>query len=375
MTCPACQEAAKFQRWQASRVVSALGTLTVLRAYYYCRHCGHGHCPWEQTLGLTSQALTPAATELTSLAGLLSSFEEASQKVLPKLAGVRLSESTVERTTEAVGQRLGAAWAQGTVFGPAVPWAWTVDARGRRCAYVSVDATGVGQQGPHGEKVDGRMANVGMVFNAGVDGPCQARYWAGLDDLAALGPQLRRQAAQVGMDAAEVWVALTDGAAGLEDFMHVNFPRAVCILDFYHAAEHLHDLAKAWHPRDEALAQEVGRQWCHVLKHEGGQAVLALLEHLDVRGRSAAAREVHRQVVQYLRHNVERMDYPQYRANGWLIGSGHVEAACKTVVGQRLKGSGMRWSANGADAVCHLRALFKSEAGQWDAFWQSRLAA
>jgi hypothetical protein len=69
------------------------------------------------------------------------------------------------------------------------------------------------------------------------------------------------------------------------------------------------------------------------------------------------------------------MDYPQYQANGWLIGSGHVEAACKTVVGQRLKGSGMRWSAEGADAVCHLRALFKSEATQWEAFWQSRPAA
>jgi hypothetical protein len=375
VTCPACREAARFQRWQAARVVSALGAVQVVRAYYYCRHCGHGHCPWETTLGLTSQALTPAATELTSLAGLLSSFEEASQKVLPTLAGVRVSESTVERTTEAVGQRLGAALASGTVFGPAQPWAWAVDAAGRRCAYVSVDATGVGQQGPHGAKADGRMATVGMVFNARADGPCQARYLAGLEGLATLGPQLRRQAGQVGMDAAEVWVALTDGAAGLEDFMHVNFPRAVCILDFYHASEHLHDLAQAWHPRDEAEAQAVGRHWCHVLKHAGGQAVLTLLEQLDRRGRPAAARAVHRQVVQYVRNNLERMDYPQYRANGWLIGSGHVEAACKTVVGQRLKGSGMRWSAAGADAVCHLRALFRSEATQWEAFWQSRAAA
>jgi len=56
-------------------------------------------------------------------------------------------------------------------------------------------------------------------------------------------------------------------------------------------------------------------------------------------------------------------------SDGWLIGSGHVEAACKAVVGQRLKGNGMRWSEAGADAVCHLRALFKSEKGQWEAFW------
>ena len=70
-----------------------------------------------------------------------------------------------------------------------------------------------------------------------------------------------------------------------------------------------------------------------------------------------------------MRNNRHRMDYPRYQANGWLIGSGHIEAACKAVVGQRLKGSGMRWWAEGADAVCHLRALFKSGAAVWEAFW------
>ena len=375
MNCPACAEAAKFQRWQPKTVVSALGSVRLERAYYYCRHCGHGHCPWEAILGLTGQDLTPAASELTSLAGLLSSFEEASQKVLPKLAGIRLSESTAERTTEAVGERLGTALQQGATLGPARPWDWQADATGQRCAYVSVDATGVGQQGPHGEKVEGRMAWVGMVFNARDQGPCQARYLAGLQTLDELGLQLRHQAGQVGMDAADVWVALTDGGAGLEEFMQTNFPRAICILDFFHAAEHLNELAKAWQPHDEEQARELGRQWCHQLKHEGGQAVLTVLKQLDLRGRSSAAREVHRSVVQYVENNVHRMDYPRYRANGWLIGSGHIEAACKTVVGQRLKGAGMRWSADGADAVCHLRALFKSESAQWETFWHSRAAA
>jgi hypothetical protein len=355
-------------------VVSALGTIRLQRAYYYCRHCRHGHCPWEAVLGLTSQDLTPAASELTSLAGLLSGFEEASRKVLPKLAGIRLSESTLERTTEAVGQRLGQELAQGRLWGKALCWDWAADAGGQRCAYVSVDATGVGQQGPHGEKVEGRMATVGMVFNGGADGPSQARYLAGLYALEDLGPQLRRQARQVGMDAADRWIALTDGGAGLEEFMRVYFPRAVCILDFFHAAEHLNDLAKALHPQDEERARQLGQQWCHTLKHEGGQAALAVLEEVDLRGRSPAAREVHRQVVQYVRNNVHRMDYPRYRANGWLIGSGHIESACKTVVGQRLKGSGMRWSAAGADAVCHLRALFKCEATQWDTFWRRQAA-
>jgi hypothetical protein len=63
------------------------------------------------------------------------------------------------------------------------------------------------------------------------------------------------------------------------------------------------------------------------------------------------------------------MDYPRYQAEGWRIGSGHVEAGCKAAVGQRLKGGDMRWGEAGADAVCHLRARFKSAKGQWDAFW------
>jgi hypothetical protein len=289
--------------------------------------------------------------------------------VLPKLAGLRLAESTAERATEAAGARLAARRAAGEVFGAARDWVWDEDARGRTCAYVSVDATGVGMQGPGGSAAEGRMAYVSLIFRPGADGqPARERALAGLYDLDELGAQLRRQGAQVGMDRADVWVALTDGGAGLEEFLGVYFPRAVCVLDFYHAAEHLNDLAKALYP-DEAGAREAAGGWCHTLKHEGGGALLTALEGLDLRGRKAAVREAHRREVGYVRNNLHRMDYPRYLADGWLIGSGHVEAACKSVVGQRLKGGGMRWGEEGADAVCHLRALFKSEKGQWEAFW------
>jgi hypothetical protein len=343
-----------------------LGEIRLTRAYYYCPHCRAGHCPWDQTLRLAGGDLTPAAAELVSLAGLLASFAEAAQKVLPKLAGLRLAESTAERATEAAGTRLARRRAAGEVFGAARDWPWDEDAAGRTCAYVSVDATGVGMQGPGGAAAEGRMAYVGLIFSPGAGGrPARERALAGLYGLDELGAQLRRQGAQVGMDRADVWVALTDGGAGLEEFVGRHFPRAVCVLDFYHAAEHLNGLAKALYPGDEGKAAA----WCHTLKHEGGAALLAMLEGLDLRGRKAEAREAYRQVLGYVRNNVHRMDYPSYLADGWLIGSGHVEAGCKAVVGQRLKGGGMRWGEAGADAVCHLRALFKSEKGQWEAFW------
>lgn len=343
------------------------------RAYYHCRHCGRGQAPWDAKLGLSASDLSRGAAQAIALAGVLSSFAEAATKVLPKLTGLRVSESTVERTTERAGQQVGERLAAGVTFGASSPWDWTKDAEGKTCAYVAADLTGVGMQGPCGSAVEGRMAAVGMIWNAGEEG--RVRYVCGLSGgLAALGEPLRRQGRQVGMDAAERWIALSDGGAGIEDWLRMNFPRVeAVVLDFYHAAEHLGDWAKVLHPR-ESEAERVGSEWCHRLKHDGGDAVLAALREVDVSRRSAEVQEAHRQLLGYVENQVHRMDYPTYREKGWLIGSGPVEAACKQVVNQRLKGSGMRWSEPGADAVCHLRALFRSEHGQWDACWASMAA-
>ena len=89
--------------------------------------------------------------------------------------------------------------------------------------------------------------------------------------------------------------------------------------------------------------------------------------------RKKAVKAKHEEVVTYLENNVHRTDYPTYLAKGWMIGSGAVESACKTIVGQRLKQAGMRWREYGTDSMCQLRALFKSEPSQWQAFWQRRI--
>lgn len=354
--------------------MSAVGELRYERAYYYCRHCGDGKAPSDAGFRMAGTDMTAGARELAALAGTLSSFAEAAEKVLPKMAGIRVSESTVERTAEAAGAAVGNRLSKGEVFGEAVEWKWPSDAGGRTVGYVSIDATGVGMQGPKGSDAEGRMIDVGLVFAPAADKrPGRMRVLTALGARHDLGEQMRRQAAQVGLESAETWVGLTDGGAGLDEFLRVYFPRAEVILDFYHAAEHLNDLAKALHPGDAGLAGEVAGRWCHQLKHEGGAAVLAVLEGVSVKGRKETVRECHRLVTGYVRKNLFRMDYPTYRANGWLIGSGHIESACKGVIGQRMKGNGMRWGEAGADAVGHLRALFKSEKGQWDACWANAL--
>src|SRR6266851_1495635 len=104
--CPTCGQSAGFQGWRPLKPLSILGPLALHRAYYYCHRCG-GVCPWDDRVGLTAKRLTPAAEELVTLMGTTGeSFEEAAEKLLPKMASLRLSESTVQRTSEAAGQRL-----------------------------------------------------------------------------------------------------------------------------------------------------------------------------------------------------------------------------------------------------------------------------
>jgi hypothetical protein len=336
---------------------------------------------------LTANRLSPAVERLATLCGAVADSFEKGTELLKETAGVALGETTVQQTTEATGRRIVEDLQKGRTFGGKQPWSWFLDAGGRTVGYIGIDATGVRQQGPHGERAEGRMACVGMIFNPRPDPervfeglpkpgtPMRARYVSGLYPLAEMGPLLRRQGAQVGLDRADVWVALCDGGSGLEDFVRVNFPRVeAVILDFYHAAEYLAKLSAALHPGDADAALEQTKAWSRQLRDEGGEVMIAVLENWDwpsVKGLGAVRAEV----LGYFRNQVDRMDYPTYEANGWYIGSGAVESACKTVVGQRLKGSGMRWSEAGAHAVCHVRALYRSESSQWTDFWRRSTAA
>jgi hypothetical protein len=376
MICPECKESAGFVGYRTKKVVSLVGDMRLSRPYYHCENCHTGIWPWDEVLRLSPERLTPGAQEVVALQGVLGSFAKAADRTLEKCAGLHLSESTVERATEAAGERVGACLANREVFGPDVAWDWHRDAEGKTCAYVSVDATGIMMQGPEGAKADGQMVNVGMIFNPqpraaddeDLAKPCDGvRYLAGHYSLEQLGEQMRLQGGQVGMNAAEVWIALSDAGQGFEHFFDANFPRANQIVDFRHASEYVNDFAKLYRPGSEGDA--LAEQWCHRLKHEGGTVMLEFFKGLDRRKMSKAARTKYDSLLTYLTNHHHKMDYPNYLRKGWQIASGAVESACKTVVNQRLNMGGMRWGEEGSDAVCHLRALFLSDPDQWDTFW------
>ena len=142
------------------------------------------------------------------------------------------------------------------------------------------------------------------------------------------------------------------------------------ILDWYHAAEHLWDFAKLRHAGDDEGCQQWAQQTQGILYEQGGEALLAFLRQIILAAEtSAEVLEELRKLIGYFENNRHRTDYPSYRQRGWDIGSGPTEAGCK-IIGERLKGSGMRWVEDGAATVAALRALYVSGGKVWDGFWE-----
>ena len=144
----------------------------------------------------------------------------------------------------------------------------------------------------------------------------------------------------------------------------------VFILDFWHVSEHLQEFANDFVTNAIQRHDQV-EAWCHHLKQHGGESLVQQLRTIDLTQSSVNVKKHHGQLINDMRSNQHRMDYPTYIRNGWQIGSGKVESSCKSIVGSRLKGPGMRWRPYGTTALCQLRALFKSQPKLWTLYWQS----
>jgi hypothetical protein len=158
VSCPHGDRAAEFHSHRPHTPLSLLGPIRYARAYYLCRRCGQGLFPFDQQAGLTARRLTPGLERVATLAGTVADSFEKAAALAHEMAGARLSEPTVARTTEDAGLRLTQDVQAGKTFGPRLVWPWHKDYQGRRCAYVELDATGVRQQGQGGRAAEGRMA-------------------------------------------------------------------------------------------------------------------------------------------------------------------------------------------------------------------------
>ena len=343
------------------------GEVGVKRAYYYCGRCQQSFLPYDEALGLTDE-ISPGLMPLVCLAGILVPFADAAQDLLKRFASVRLSASTVLRSTESTGERLRAQQKEGRMVQPTqAETKWTAPREGGQpAAYVGLDAFSVPMQGAGAGKAEHRMLYTALLYTPHKE---HTRYLVDFE-LDALAEQVRSQAQALGLGQVSDLIAVTDGGNGLEEALQRHLAdNLTTILDWWHAAEHLCDFAKVWHARDEAARQQWAEQAKGILHEQGGEALLTHLQALTLPAdTSAEVREELRKLIGYFENNRHRTDYPTYRRNGWDIGSGPTEAGCK-IIGERLKGSGMRWVEEGAAKVATLRALYLSGGNLWDGFW------
>jgi hypothetical protein len=334
--------------------------VTFRRAYYHCAACGSGQTPYDADSGLGEGQLSSRLAAVVSLLAVQASFDQASQLV-HELTGVRVDDNTIQRTAERAGQVLldREDHAVQQALESREPPAPRVEPRR---LYVSADGTTA-------PTMEGwREVKCGAVYWEDPVQGHQCQYVGRIEGCEDFGRRLWHLACECGLRQAAEVVVLGDGAPWIWNQAQLRLSRAVQILDWYHASEHVWLCANGLYGEGTADAKTWAESKLKVLYEHGGQAMLESLQ------RSGRARGTPPEPLEgltgYVTSNVERMDYPAYRAAGLHIGSGPVESACKRLVNGRLKGPGMKWKVCGADAILALRITWFN--GQWQEFWKTK---
>ena len=383
----ACGHPAHYQELRSKPVLTAVGKVKVSRPYYLCPHCHHGQFPADVELDIENTEFSPGVRRMQAVVGQEAPFDQGRQQ-MKLLADLEVTTKAVERTAEAIGVDIAQGEQQQIqravqldlpiIVSEPVP-----------ILYVQMNGTGVpvvkketaGRKG----KIDGqpahtREAKLGCVFTQTawdeegypIRDPGSTTYTGAIETAEEFGKRLYVEAWKRGWSRAENKVVMGDGAEWIWNLAEQHFPGAVQIVDLYHARQHLWDLARKLHPNDQ-VAQ---RAWMKVHQKR-------LLDKGKIDKLVAALRSIHstnpevvekiRTEADYFERNADRMRYPKFRRQHLFVGSGVIEAGCKTVIGSRLKRSGMFWTLRGANAILALRCCHLN--GRFEDYWERRRAA
>jgi len=353
------------------------GSFTLKRDYYYSPVRG-GHYPADDAMGL-EDGHTPALVRLACLEGADESGFDKAEKHLLETGGIRMDSRQIHRLVQRVGPT-SQAWQQRD-YKPGQETQTPVP-----ILYVSADGTGIPMrkkelEGRAGKQADGtaktRQVYLGCVFTQHrrdekgrpVRDWESTTYLSSMESSDVFGPMLRHEALRRGMASAEKVVLLIDGASGLENLGLINFKDALQIVDFYHALDHAGDVLVALlGSKDHPDYKHRRGEWAKRLLKNGVQSLIAETRK-ECTGRSRTD-AVEKELL-YFTSNIHRMQYGTFRRQGYFIGSGVIEAGCKTVVGARCKQSGMFWGKPGAEHILALRCINASRRD--DDFWKHRL--
>ena len=336
--------------------------------------------PKDGDLDMASTSFSPGVRRMMGRVGAKEPFEEG-QRDLEELAGVAVSTKAVERVSEGIGSEVEGLWKrerEQAFSEKIVPFA----SPPAPTMYVAMDGTGVpvlpseveGRRGKEGGQAKTREAKLGCVFSQtrhdeqgrALRDPESTTYVGAIEEAAAFGARIYTEAARRGATRAPRLVVLGDGAPWIWGIAAEHFHQAIQIVDLYHARQRLSDLSKTILGLDSPQTQQWVRLNQELLDHGDVEAVLASMRQLPAR--DDIARKARKTSIRYFQKNAERLRYACFRSQGLFIGSGVIEAGCKTIIGQRLKQSGMRWTVRGANAIIALRCCQLSN--RWEEFWR-----
>jgi len=374
----------EFTEFRDKKLLTVLGSVTVTRAYYYDRECRSGYCPKDRDLDIEGTSYSSGVRRMMSKVGAYRPFGLGHED-LYELADIRVSAKEVERISQMVG---GQAEAFHSVEAAASLSDNIIPIKPVPKMYVCVDGTGVPvvkkeTAGRKGKGEDGqaktREVKLGCVFaqtcvdreGRPVRDDESTSYTGAIETAELFGRRIYQEAIRRGMNSAGETVVIGDGAPWIWNIADEQFYGATQIVDLYHAREHYWNVAKTCfgHHKDKL------HQWAEERRKELDDGKVEDVIYAIHRCSSLPGYDkvICEREIGYFEKNKERMRYADFRKRGLFVGSGVLEAGCRTVVGQRLKQSGMHWTVRGANSIIALRCNIMSN--RWEDFWEHRAVA
>jgi hypothetical protein len=383
----ACGHQAHYQQLRSRPVLTVVGWTRMQRPWYLCAHCHEGQFPADKALDVKGTDFSPGVRRMQAMVGQEAPFDHGRAQ-MKLLAGLEVTAKSVERTAEAIGADIAAG--EKREIRKAVQLELPVIVgEPIRILYVQMDGTGVpvvkketeGRKGKNnGQPAHTREVKLGCVFTQTkwdtegypIRDPDSTTYTGAIETAEEFGKRIYLEAWNRGWSRAEKKVVIGDGAEWIWNLADLHLPGAIQIVDLYHARQHLWDVARKLYPNDEVHQ----KAWMKIHRKrllDKGKIEKLVLALQSIASTNPEVVEKLRIEADYFEKNAERMRYPKFRRQHLFVGSGVIEAGCKTVIGSRLKRSGMFWTVRGANAIialkcCHLNARFED-------YWEARRAA
>jgi hypothetical protein len=386
IVCP-CGQRAHYRELRSKSLLTVVGQAQLSRPYYLCPHCHQGQFPADVELDIENTEFSPGVRRMHALVGQDAAFDHGRQQ-MKLLAGLEVTTKSVERIAEAIGEDIvqrerveiekAIQLDLPVIVGKPIP-----------VLYVEMDGTGVpvvknetiGRQGKtDGQPAHTREVKLGCVFTQTtydkegypIRDPNSTTYTGAIETAEEFGKRIYLEAGQRGARGAAKKVVLGDGAEWIWNLAGLHFPGAIEIVDLYHARQHLWELARKLYPND-AVKQKAWMEEHQRPMLDKGKIETLVSSLRAIETTNPEVIEKLRIEANYFERNAERMRYPKFRHQHLFVGSGVIEAGCKTVIGSRLKQSGMFWTVRGANAIVALRCCHLN--GQFEDYWETRRAA